>query len=164
MGKVMLLLAGLLLGSQAFGQKERVYVGLDKYNCLAGDTVWCKGYVMQGDYLSYLSTNLYLQLYDENGALIMHRMFPVFNGYMAGQFVVPDSFATGTYYLAAFTRQQFNYDSANLFTVPVVVFNKDKQRVAVHKKRVQQEMPVIQGDVRDLHWITTFHQGSLGLY
>jgi hypothetical protein len=100
---------------------ERVFLHCDKYAVLPGDTLWWKAYEFVDGRAGGFSTNLYVQLFSEDGRLRRQGLFPVVRGVSFGQFSLPDSLPAGVYWLRAFTRYQLNFDTTNLFTVPITV-------------------------------------------
>ncbi len=145
----------------AYSQRERVHLDLDKYTCRAGDTVWFKAYVVRGSRPSSLSTNFYVGLYTKNAALLCRFVFPLFHGQSAGQVIIPDSIPTGNYFLVAFTKQQLNYDSTRFFSVPIMVYNKDKPRLATHKRQVENPNSLTVGSIKGVTWITSVYPGKV---
>jgi hypothetical protein len=103
---------------------ETVYLHCDKYEALAGDTIWFKAYVFENNVPSTISTNLYVQLFNSNGHPILEKLFPIFNSLSIGQLSLPDSLKSGNYWIRAFTKYQVNFGTTDLFKTPVAIFNK----------------------------------------
>ncbi|MBS1599480.1 MAG: hypothetical protein JST75_14740 [Bacteroidetes bacterium] len=152
---------GLIIVFKSYSQTERVYLHLDKYNCRTGDTIWFKGYVFKGDRPTQTSTNLYAELFTSEGKLLSRNIFPIINGISVGQIIVPDSIVTDNYYLRAFTRYQLNYDSLNLFSVPILVYNKEQPRLITHKKRVVYPNSLVFCSINGIDWTTSVNEGKL---
>jgi len=148
-------------GSFSQGALERVYLQCDKYTCHSGDTVWFKGYVLRSTYPTTLSTNLYVELYTPKGTLLSRDIFPILNGVSIGQLKIPDSIPTNNYYIRAFTRYQLNFDSTDLFTVPVVVFNMDRPQKVPLKRKIISSDQVVSGVVQGITWTSSIHDGKL---
>ena len=106
---------------------ERVHLHCDKYVVPAGDTLWWKAYIFKNRLPSTISTNLYVELFSSEGHLVAREMFPIFNGLSFGQLGIPDRLPPGIYWLRAYTRYQLNFDSADLFEAPIIVFHRNKQ-------------------------------------
>jgi hypothetical protein len=107
---------------------ETVFLHVDKNTCLAGDTLWFKGYIFRNLLSASLSKTLYCEIYTDSGLLITQSKFPIFSGFAFGQLKVPDSIPTGTYWLQAFTAYQYNEDTPRLYTIPVKVVNLQSLR------------------------------------
>src|SRR5579859_4169262 len=73
---------------QAQSEKEQVYLHLDKYQCWAGDSIYFRGYINYRGIRSTLSTNLYVDLWTENGVLQYRGLFPIVEGLGVGNFRV----------------------------------------------------------------------------
>jgi hypothetical protein len=142
-------------------QRERVHLDLDKYSCRAGDTIYFKGVVFKGTYPTSTSTNLYVALYSESGGLFQKYIFPIVQSQSIGQIILPDSIPTNNYYIVALTKQQLNYDTAAFFSVPILVYNKDKPNLIHHKKQVAGVRPATSGVIKGIGWLTTIYKGKL---
>src|ERR1700722_428583 len=105
----------------AFSQRERIHLDLDEYSCRAGDTIYFKATVFKGPLPVAKSTVLYVQLYTDSGVLLKQSAFPIVYSQGLGQVIFPDTLPTANYWLVAFTRQQLNFDTTDLFSVPVLV-------------------------------------------
>lgn len=139
---------------------ESVYLHLDKYECLAGDSIWWKGYVFAGTAKSTISTTLYVELYTENGQLVSRKQSPIIQSISAGQMEIPDSIQSGRYFLRAYTSYQSNFDSG-FFTAPVTVYNdRDPREVCIPQRLVIDPEPRM--TVRDnLQWVSSVNDHVL---
>jgi hypothetical protein len=151
----------ILWCSTSSAQIEKVYVDLDKYTCNQGDTVFFKGYITQGGVLSHTSTNLYVNVYSAKGQLLSKHEFPIYHGLSQGQVIFKEALPTENYYLVAFTKNQLNYTPLSLFSVPVLVYNREKPATVYHKKAVKEENTIAGGTVKDITWITSPFQKGL---
>jgi hypothetical protein len=151
----------LLFALNSFSQRERVHLDLNRYNFKAGDTIYLSGIVLKGNHLSALSKSLYAELYTEDGLLLRRLVFPVIHGQSVGQIVIPDSLPTANYYIRALTRQQLNYNSQDFFTVPVLVYNRDKPAVIHHKSPILLPGVVASGTINGISWLTTLYKGKI---
>ncbi len=145
----------LLFAVKGFSQRESVYLDFDKYSCRAGDTVWFKGVIFKGLYPSIASTNLYVELISKEGVVFQRHSFPIVRGQCVGQLILPDTLATDNYYVVALTKQQLNYDSLHFFSVPVLVYNKERPSGINHKRQWSNLDPVAVGSIKGVTWITT---------
>lgn len=126
---------------------ENVYLHWDKTFCMSGDTLWFKGYVLQGSYLSANSTSLMVEMFDERGYLMVMKSFPVVSGIAIGQIEVPDNCSPGLYYLRAYTKWQLNFDYKSLYHVPVTIIDTKSDKVPVLSKvKRNQESNIVYKD------------------
>jgi hypothetical protein len=160
MSKPICFLIILLFAFNAYSQRERVHLDLDKYTCRAGDTVWFKASIFKGLHPTFLSTNMYVGLYTKNAVLLGRFVFPIFHGQGAGQVIMPDSIPTGNYFLVALTKEQLNYDSTRFFSLPIMVYNKDKPRLATHKRQVVNPNTLSVGSIKGITWMTSVYPGK----
>lgn len=151
----------ILACNKAISQQERIHLSLDKYSCRAGDTVWFKAYTFTGRYPTAISTNLYVELFTSRRKLLSREIFPLFSGFSLGEVKIPDTLPTGNYYIRAFTRFQLNFDSTNLFLVPVTVYNDDKPGSVVHKKEIPLPDSVTAGYANGIYWATAIKNGYI---
>lgn len=115
---------------------ESVYLHIDKYKCLAGDSIWWKAYIIDGNGKSTISTNLFVELFSNDEELICREVFPIIQSFSVGQMRIPDSLRTGRYWLRAYTRYQLNFDRSKLFIAPITVYNvHDPKPVKIAERR-----------------------------
>jgi hypothetical protein len=114
MNKSVLLFCFLFIGFYSFTQStpeddktvsERIFIHTDKSTCIAGDTIWYKAYLFDGQVPGSFSTNLFVELIDEKGIVLFTHKLPVFGGMAYGNFEVGDSLQHGYYFLRAYTPQ-----------------------------------------------------------
>lgn len=106
---------------------EKIYLHIDKYIYLPGETIWFKAYLLYNNQPSFLSTNFYLAMYDDNGKLIHQKYYPIFNGTCNGDVDLPDTLTTNTLRLRVFTKGLLLTDSNNFYERVVTVFQKGKK-------------------------------------
>lgn len=99
--------------NQFLGQfpQEKVYLHLDKPYYTAGETMWFKGYLVDG--ISHeadsLSRVLYVDLVDAAaGKVLSTRTFRIEGGHAPGNWPLPDSLAAGRYQVRAYTNWMRN--------------------------------------------------------
>lgn len=143
-----------------YSQRERVHLDLDKYSCRAGDTIYFRGVVIKGMNPSP-STNLYTSLYTEDGILLQRYLSPIVRGQAIGQIILPDTLPTDNYYILALTKEQLNYDTSDFFSVPVLVYNRDKPALRSHKRQTPSPESTTAGTINGVTWITSLYQGQL---
>jgi hypothetical protein len=97
-------------------QAERLHLHTDRTYYFAGETIWYKAYITNNHTTDIKSTNLYTELWDENGKLIEKKTHPIIDATADGWYKIPDSVTGTAFYLRAFTRWIQNMDSSHLFT------------------------------------------------
>jgi hypothetical protein len=115
---------------QTFGQhypQEKVYLQLDKDYYAAGETIWFKGYITLQNMPATQATNLYVELLDQNGAIVQKKLFMAANAGAPGFFELPETQKPGTYQLRAYTGYMLNYDPAFLFYRTIQIFDPQKK-------------------------------------
>jgi hypothetical protein len=113
--------------------QEKLYLHFDNSNYTNGQTIWYKAYLMNGFQPSQLSKNLYVDWYDDNGALISATASPIAYSYAAGHFKVPDNYTGNNLHAIAYTKWMRNFDSAYFFQQHFKIVNKSTQSIAQQK-------------------------------
>lgn len=144
-----------------YAQQERIFLDIDRSSYLPGDTIYMKAYVADDIGLSSISTNLYVYLCQKNGTKISSSLFPLFHGMARGNVVLDTSLATDNYYLVAFTRNQFNYDSLSPFNRPIVLYNPEKPGKLLQYHYVGDQYKGVSSRYNDLAWSGTTIADSL---
>ncbi|MBC7933871.1 MAG: hypothetical protein H7Y86_00735 [Rhizobacter sp.] len=122
----------LLSFSQGFAQSpERIYLHTDKDFYLPGETVWFKSYLFHNNQPSPLSTNLYLQVYDEQGVLLTQKQYPILDGTSNGEFIIPDTIASPLLQFRLFTKNMVAADSNLAYIKKIPVYQKGVNQAAI---------------------------------
>lgn len=128
---------------------ENVYLHTDKPYYYPGETIWFKAYMRYADVYLYdsLSKVLYVELINDQRKIVASRIAEIATGQASGDFTLPDSLATGNYYLRAYTNWMRNFGDQNLFVRPVPVLDLT-QRADSHQalKLPIQGNVIIQSD------------------
>ncbi|QMW00420.1 TonB-dependent receptor plug domain-containing protein [Spirosoma foliorum] len=107
---------------------EKVYVHTDRDAYLVGETIWLKGYLMNGatHEADSVSRVLYIDLVDPIAQRVRLRMqLRATAGYAPGQLFLPDSVAAGTYQLRGYTNFMRNYPDAYFFSKTITILGAD---------------------------------------
>ncbi|SDC16957.1 hypothetical protein [Niabella drilacis] len=107
---------------------EKAYLHLDRETYFSGQTIWFKAYFMSGFLPSAANSTLFVELLNNQSALVIKKIVPVFGALSYGQFDLPDSLPTGSYQLRAYTPLMLNFDKAYLFSQRVMVYGRNKLR------------------------------------
>jgi hypothetical protein len=120
-----IILSTFLIGkSQA---QEKIHLHIDKDIYLPGESIWFKAYLFNNNQPSFLSTNFYLAVYDDEGKLLQQKHYPIFNGTCNGDVALPDTLTTNNLRLRVFTRGLLLSDSNNFYERVVTVFQKGEK-------------------------------------
>ncbi|MEJ6979426.1 hypothetical protein WG906_03135 [Pedobacter sp. P351] len=96
---------------------EKVYLHTDREHYVAGDNIWFKAYLVNGQnhQLSGSSNNLYVELINSEAKISERRLIRVNNGVGNGVFSLGDSISPGTYRLKAYTSWMRNFGDNLVF-------------------------------------------------
>lgn len=103
---------------------ERTYLHYDKPTYAPGETIWYKGYLMQGIYPAMDSKTLYADWTDDKGNLLLHSLSPIVDGTTIGQFDIPQSYTGKFIHIKAYTKWMLNFDSAFLYNNDIRILTK----------------------------------------
>lgn len=137
---------------------ENILVSVDKTICLAGDSIFTKAMILQGNHLSGLSSTLYVDLIDSRGYLIDMKTFPVITGISLGQIGLPPYLSAGIYYLRAYTKWQLNFNHGSLFQIPISVLDMPSDQYTVFSRKNQ---PYFHHRTDSINIIGTFNPKGL---
>jgi hypothetical protein len=96
---------------------EKVYLHTDRNFYAAGDNIWFKAYLVNGqsNYLVNTSNTLYTELIDPSNTIIARQVIRMDSGYGAGDFKLNDSMAGGSYRIRAYTNWMRNFGDHFIF-------------------------------------------------
>ena len=91
--------------------RENIYLHLNKSIYLSNETLWFKGYIIdkKESKLNYQTTNVFINVYDENKNEIKKHLFYSSNGIIVGQLKLNENLESGTYYIHAYTNYMNNF-------------------------------------------------------
>ena len=121
---------------------ERVYVQTDKPYYYPGEPFWFKGYINYAapSIRDSLSSVVYVELISTKKQITLSKMLKIDSGFFHGDFILPDTLSTGTYYLRAYTNLSRNFTNEDLFLKPIPVLNiTDKADPSQGKPTVEQD-------------------------
>jgi len=109
---------------------EKAYLHFDRPYYAAGDTMYFKAYVTEGEghQLSKLSKVLHVDLSGASNNANQSIQLSLTSGVAWGEFVLPDTLPTGNYRVRAYTQLMRNDDAAGFFnqTIPVIAVRNIK--------------------------------------
>lgn len=101
---------------------EKIHLHFDRTLYGAGETVFYKAYIMQGDAPSPLSKTLYLDWYDASGLLLRHTTAPIVASGAAGSFDIPKAYQGAAIHAIGYTAWMLNFDSAFLYQRRLTIY------------------------------------------
>ncbi|KXH85311.1 TonB-dependent receptor plug domain-containing protein [Chryseobacterium kwangjuense] len=104
-------------------QQEKVHLLFDKNSYLAGENLWFKSFVFDGYDPSMISTNLFVELYDQNKTQIAKTFVPLQNGRGSGSLAIPETLKENIYYIRAYTTWMTNFSEDFQLIRPVEIYN-----------------------------------------
>ncbi len=125
-----------LLELDAKYAQEKIHIFLNKDAYVSGETVWLKPYIFSGSVLSLISTNLYLELYNDQKQLVDRQILPIIQGTGEGSIALAEKLPEGIYHLRAYTKWMLNFDSAFHYFQSFPVYNQASPN-RIGKKPVQ---------------------------
>jgi hypothetical protein len=107
--------------------QEKVYIHFDRPYYAAGETIWFKAYLTEGTYheRSKLSQVIFVELIDEQGALVQYVNLHATNGSAAGHMQLPASMTSQNYQVRAYTRWMQNVNEQYFFHQQIKIWNRD---------------------------------------
>lgn len=126
----------LLVGLTALAQQqptgipsEKIYFHTDRTEYVAGETVWLRAYLAEAarHTPSAVSQTVHLNLLGPTGRVVDFQTLQLAHGSANGQFRLPDTLRTGTYFLVAHTQWMRNFDEAFFFRKTLTVWGRNAQ-------------------------------------
>ncbi|MEP7237508.1 MAG: hypothetical protein ABI685_06580 [Ferruginibacter sp.] len=120
-------------------KSEKIHLHLDKDIYLPGETIWFKAYLLYNNQPSFLSTNFYIAIYDDDGKLMLQKQYPVFNGSCYGEIALPDSLPAKSIRIRVATKGILLSNTSNYYERVVTIF----QQVKTKSKVIFANQPVL---------------------
>ena len=111
---------------------EKAYLQFDRSYYVAGDTIYFKAYVTQGEQhqLSNLSGVLHADLISPDNKIASSIKLQLINGLAWGDFFLPDSLPKGNYRVRAYTQLMRNEGDGAFFERLIPVGSAEAQKIA----------------------------------
>lgn len=95
---------------------EKSYLTFDKPYYNAGDTIWFKSYLLNGDLSSSTKTDkIHVELFNDSSRFITRRTIALNNGLGYGDFAIDKDLPTGSYTIRAYSNWQQNFNDTYFF-------------------------------------------------
>jgi hypothetical protein len=108
---------------QKFYPREKIYILYDKPGYVAGETIWFSAFVFSEYELSSVSSNLFVELYDNEKKLLAVKQLPLLNGQASGQLKLPEILNENIYFIRAYTQWMLNFPEDGQYIHALTVFN-----------------------------------------
>lgn len=116
---------------------QKIFLHLDKSNYKAGETIWFKGYLVDG--VTHLpdtsAANVYVELWDTQGEAAARLVIAPRAGSFQGDIRLGRDIADGNYMLRAYTDWMLNQGDAFMFTRPLYLSNPEFANVIDNNTR-----------------------------
>lgn len=106
--------------------RENIHLHLNKNIYLTNEKIWFKGYVIEKkNNPTFNTTNIYINLLDQNGQKLSSQLYFAENGLFDGYFNIPDTMESGTYFVQAFTNYMNNFieDESSVYRITLLNTN-----------------------------------------
>jgi hypothetical protein len=113
---------------------EKIHLFFNKEEYVSGESIWFKAYCFSGYVLSYISTNLYVELYNEEKVLLDKMHVPLLNGVGQGSFALQSSLPEGNYFVRAYTKWMLNFNEGFQYFQSIPVYNASSAKRLAPKK------------------------------
>ena len=114
---------------------EQVYLHTDKKAYVAGEMIWFKSYVLSEYTPSDLSKNMFVEIIDRSGTVIVSNHLPVIWGTSSGNILLPLDLAEDVYILRAFTLIQAKKKEIKFIQVlPILNPSNNQKKIVVSQK------------------------------
>jgi hypothetical protein len=95
--------------------QEKLYIHFDNSLYTPGQTVWYKVYLQSTNGPLHVSSNVYVDWFDDNGNIISKSSAPVLRSTSWGNFDIPAGYTGNTLHAIAYTQWMLNFDSSLIY-------------------------------------------------
>ena len=103
--------------------EEKIYLWFNKTAYVAGETIWFKAYVFSGYDLAYISSSLFVELYDAQKKLIGTKLLPIISGVSEGSIDTDNKLNEGVYFIRAYTTWMLNFNDRFQYIKQLLIYN-----------------------------------------
>lgn len=103
--------------------QEKIYITYNQANYLAGETIWFKSFIFVDHQQTDISTNLWVELIDNNKKVIQRKFVPIINGIAESQIALADSLPENIYYIRSYTNWMINFEEKYQYVNPILIYN-----------------------------------------
>jgi hypothetical protein len=113
--------------------QEKIYTAYNQSSYLAGETIWFKSYIYIDHQQTDISTNLWVELIDNNKTVIQRKFIPIINGIAESQITLADTLSENNYYIRAYTNWMLNFEEQYQYIQPLLIYNPSSVLKLKHK-------------------------------
>lgn len=123
--------------------REKAFIHLNKTKFFIGQSIWFTFYIGKdhNNYPSNYTTNFNVNLLDEQGNVIMSKVFLTENGIGFGDFLLDENLKIGKYYIQGFTNYMKNFGTKNYYLQEIEIINFDSK---ISSNKFSEELVDIQ--------------------
>lgn len=103
---------------------EKIYIHFDRPYYTAGESIWFKAYLYNNGLPSVLSDELYLQLEDMQGRILVKNKYPIMGAAVPGNIILNDTLAQGYYTIKAVTKNIAAEGREYIYSRNLFIFNQ----------------------------------------
>lgn len=103
--------------------REKISLTLNKDAYVAGEIMYFKAIIFSGASPSLISTNLYVELYNEKKELLDSTSVPLVQSMGEGSFSLSKKYDEGNYFIRAYTKWMLNFDDSPEYLIDFQLFN-----------------------------------------
>lgn len=109
--------------------REVVYMHLNKSTYIKGESVGFTAYVMdkKDKKPSLLTTNLYVNIADEQQNVLKQKLIKVFDGVASNTFELDSTFTSGYYTIKAYTNWMLNFEEQNYYAESIRIIDPENE-------------------------------------
>lgn len=141
-------LAGKFITAIRTHEKQRVYMVTDKSVFTNGESIWFKAFLLNdiSQKLNAKSKFLFVDLVNEKDNVIKTVILDAENKQTNSRIILPESIATGYYWLRAYTRQMAEGDANSICVKPIYIVNRIDENnfnKLIKKNNNQESIPAV---------------------
>ena len=131
---------------------EKVYLHTDREYYVAGEDIWYKAYLVNGqsNYPTATSNNLYVDIISPSATIVSSEVIRLEKGTGNGDFRLPDTLSEGTYRIRAYTNWMRNFGDNFIYD----------HTITIGRKTVTQDKPVIRTAIKNHYRLQFFPEGG----
>ena len=111
--------------------REKVFLHLNKSTYFTNENVWFTSYIVEDKSNSPApyTTNLHVNLLDENGEIIESKTIFINEGVGFGDFFIKPTYNSGKYFIQSFTNYMQNFGNENVFLQEIEIINPSEKQL-----------------------------------
>lgn len=115
--------------------RENIHLHLNKTSYSINEQIWLKGYVREKkNRPTHHTTNIYLNLLNDQGQKIASQLYFAENGIFDGYFSIPKTISSGDYYIQAYTNYMNNFSEDESAVFRITLLNPADNNFGIMKK------------------------------